>query len=107
MTNWISYAEEVDSFPLRLTRSQPNLSEDRLLILLEAIWSEGPLTSIAFYDICQIGILKAWRAEEAFGLIMESDLDHLATLTSNCMAAPICLDERLTLYKIESKSFIN
>lgn len=47
---------------------------------------------------------KAWNADENFGLLLETDLDHFARLTNNFMAntEPLYLGNHMELLRIQS-----
>lgn len=56
------------------------------------------------FQIEDFGVPKAWNAGEHFGLLLESDLDHFAKLTSDFMAdsKPLYLGNHMELLRIQS-----
>lgn len=82
----------------------PTLAEPRLFILLEAICLDLKQTTVpSNFNLNRIGLPKAWRADDNFGLVLESDFDHLVELSSNFMSATLSLDYGLEVVKIQSK----
>lgn len=96
--------EDETNFPLILNKKLPVLQEPRIFLLLEgAFTSNNP--SLSRYDISRIGLPKAWRADSAFGLVIESDFDHLAELSSSFMTNTLFLDDNMEVVKIQSNFF--
>lgn len=59
---------------------------------------------VCLFQIEDFGVLKAWNAGENFGLLLETDLDNFAKLTSNFMAdsKPLYLGNHMELLRIQS-----
>lgn len=98
--------DDETNFPLILNKKLPVLQEPRIFLLLEGAFSKMKPT-LSRYDICRIGLPKAWRADSMFGLVIESDVDHLAELSSSFTSNNLFLDDGLEVVKIESNIFLD
>lgn len=83
LNQWISFQDRGASlFPIN-TDGDNNMEldpENRIEMLIEADFLNGQGGEAEFTKIDTFGILKAWKASSNFGLIMETDVEHLARL---------------------------
>uniref|UniRef100_A0A2S2NYB8 Biotin--protein ligase n=2 Tax=Schizaphis graminum TaxID=13262 RepID=A0A2S2NYB8_SCHGA len=105
--SWILIPNNPITFPALLNTHKPiTLSlETRLHLLVEATYRMFNVHQNV--DRCLIedfGVLKAWNAGENFGLLLETDLDHFAKLTSNFMAnsKSLYLGNHMELLRIQT-----
>lgn len=99
--------DEETSFPLDLSSETISLKDPRLFILIEAVCMDSlTIPNLHPCNINKIGIPKAWRAEDMFGVILESDIDHLSEVSSNFMSDPLALDDGFEVSRVQSKILI-
>lgn len=82
------------------------LKDPKLFILLEAESSENSddshLSNAYSYNLWQIGIPRAWRADGHLGIIVESDIDNLTKISSLFLSNPILIDHVFEINRIQS-----
>jgi hypothetical protein len=49
----------------------------------------------------QFGVPRVWVASDYFGLILETDVEHLANLGSRFMTGKLSIDDGMELVRIE------
>lgn len=101
--SWISFVDEETSFPLELNSEKVHLKDPRLFILIEAVCIENlAIPNSHPCNISKLGIPKAWRAEDIFGVIVESDVDHLSEVSSSFMSASLMLDDGFEVSRVQT-----
>ncbi|CAG2067712.1 unnamed protein product, partial [Timema podura] len=49
----------------------------------------------------QYGVLRAWKAADYFGIILETDVDHLTKLAANFLTTKLSIDDGMELIRIQ------
>lgn len=89
---------------MQLNSEKVYLRDPKLFILIEGICIESlAIPNSHLCNISKIGIPKAWRAEDIFGVIVESDVDHLSEISSSFMSVPLMLDDGFEVSRVQSK----
>ncbi|XP_021926967.1 biotin--protein ligase isoform X2 [Zootermopsis nevadensis] len=106
VTRWISFGTERCTFPIEVNGGSSKVElcdEHKLHILIEADYMKA--TSIRDANYCkleQFGLPQVWLASDYFGLILETDVEHLANLGSRFMTGKLSIDDGMELVRIES-----
>jgi hypothetical protein len=54
-----------------------------------------------FPQLEQFGVPRVWQASDYFGLILETDVEHLTKLGSQFMTSKLSIDDGMELVRIE------
>ncbi|XP_023706545.1 uncharacterized protein LOC111863940 isoform X3 [Cryptotermes secundus] len=106
VTHWITFCSDRSMFPIEVSGglSKVDFCDDRKLhILIEADYLKA--TSIRDANYCQLeqfGVPRVWQASDYFGVILETDVEHLTKLGSQFMTSKLSIDGGMELVRIES-----
>ncbi|KAJ1527555.1 hypothetical protein ONE63_007521 [Megalurothrips usitatus] len=104
LSPWIAFPKEATHFPIESKQTSPAvLTEARLHLLVEAEY-RNVLDSgkVHHCELEQFGICHAWLAGDTFGLILETDVDHLVNLCGCFMVNRLAFHQNLEMTRIQT-----
>ncbi|KAK3920863.1 Biotin--protein ligase [Frankliniella fusca] len=105
LSPWIAFPKESTRFPIESTKknSPPLVAENRIHVLIEAEYrSLLDSTKVHHCELEQFGICQAWMAADTFGLILETDVEHLVSLCGCFMVNRLAFHQNLEMTRIQS-----
>ncbi|KAJ8682026.1 hypothetical protein QAD02_017818 [Eretmocerus hayati] len=106
-SNWLLYPYGKTIFPLFThNNAQTSLQQDaKMHVLIEADLSQYiPHASSKATKLEDYGLIVTWTAEDSFGVILETDLDHITKFSSTLMQGQCFINNGLPVTRVESVS---
>ncbi|XP_026281762.1 biotin--protein ligase [Frankliniella occidentalis] len=105
LSPWIAFPNESTRFPIQSSKknSPPLIAESRIHVLIEAEYrSLLDCTKVHHCELEQFGICQAWLAADTFGLILETDIEHLISLCGCFMVDRLAFHQNLEMTRIQT-----
>ncbi|XP_059473791.1 biotin--protein ligase [Neocloeon triangulifer] len=105
VSRWIKFSVEGGEFPISVGCEELVLGEERLLVLVEADYqftAGQHCLEAEFVKLEKFGLLRAWKAGEFFGILLESDANHLTRLGLSFMQNTLSLDDGMEVLRIQT-----
>ncbi|XP_072155418.1 biotin--protein ligase isoform X4 [Bemisia tabaci] len=104
INNWIAVPSEKTEFPLKLSgHTNLKLDESHVFIIIESDLGESHSVQNGLnFEVEYFGIPKSWYVGDLFVLLLESDLNRLAELTTLFLSNNLCFSNKLEITRIES-----
>ncbi|CAB3366136.1 Hypothetical predicted protein [Cloeon dipterum] len=106
---WIKFSTDQGEFPINIASEDLVLEEDRLHVMIEADYqfTEGRHCFQAeFVKLERFGLLHAWKAGEYFGILLETDANHLTRLGLSFLQNILSLDDGMEVLRIQTVDVI-
>ncbi|XP_034249233.1 biotin--protein ligase [Thrips palmi] len=105
LSPWIAFPKESTLFPIEYSQQSSVIlsTECRVHLLIEAEYRAVLDTSkVHRCQLEQFGIFQAWLAADTFGLILETDVEHLVNLCGCLMVNRLAFHPNLEMTRVQT-----